>query len=210
LTPAAREPGPKSASAGAPRSLPAGRVGRPHGLDGSFYVTRPRPRLLSLGVAVTLAGRTAPIVRRAGTEQHPIVRLEGIDGRPAAEALRGSELFVDGGDAPTLDADEWWAHELEGCEVLDGEKRLGSVKRLIELPSCEALEVQAADGGEVILVPMVKDAVHVVAPARKRIEVDLDFLDLAGRACPAAEPGGAAELGGADEPRAADESGADA
>jgi 16S rRNA processing protein RimM len=181
LTRQAGEPEPQRVPGSAPDSLPAGRVGRPHGLDGSFYVTRPRPRLLSLGVAVTLAGRTAPIVRRAGTEQRPIVRLEGIDGRAAAEALRGSELFVDGGDEQ-LGEDEWWAHELEGCEVLDGERLLGSVKRLIELPSCEALEVLAADGGEVIIVPMVKDAVRVVAPARKRIEVDLEFLDLGARA----------------------------
>lgn len=196
MTRQAGEPEPQSASGSAPHSLPAGRVGRPHGLDGSFYVTRPRPRLLSLGVAVTLAGRTAPIVRCAGTEQRPIVRLEGIDGRSAAEALRGSELFVDGGDAPTLGEGEWWAHELEGCEVLDGEKLLGSVKRLIELPSCEALEVLAADGGEVIIVPMVKDAVRLVASARRRIEVDLDFLDLGGRA---RYPG---ESSTADEPGA--------
>jgi 16S rRNA processing protein RimM len=169
-------------------------VGRPHGLDGSFYVTRPRPQLLSLGVAVTLAGRTAPIVRRAGTEQRPIVRVEGIEERSAAEALRGTELFVDGGDAPTLAEDEWWAHELEGCEVVDGELLLGSVNRLIELPSCEALEVHAADGGEVILVPMVKAAVRAVAPARKRIEVDIEFLDLAARARHAGD------LQAADEP----------
>ncbi len=188
MTRQADEPDSQSASAGASHSLPAGRVGRPHGLDGSFYVTRPRPRLLSVGVAVTLAGRTAPIVRCAGTEQRPIVRLEGIDERSAAEALRGTELFVEGGDAPTLGADEWWAHELEGLDVVDGEQLLGSVSRLIELPSCEALEVLAADGGEAILVPMVKDAVRAVAPARKRIEVDLEFLDLAGRARPAGDP----------------------
>jgi 16S rRNA processing protein RimM len=195
LTSQAGAPDPQDASTGAPRGLPAGRVGRPHGLDGSFYVTRPRPRLLSLGVAVTLAGRTVPILRRAGTEQRPIVRLEGIDERSAAEALRGTELFVDGGNAPRLEEGEWWAHELEGCEVRDGEQLLGSVKRMIELPSCEALEVQAADGGEVILVPLVKDAVRVVAPARKRIEVDLDFLDLAGRARPSVEPPAADEPG---------------
>jgi 16S rRNA processing protein RimM len=195
LTRQAGEPEPQSASGSASHGLPAGRVGRPHGLDGSFYVTRPRPRLLNLGVAVTLAGHTAAIVRRAGTEQRPIVRLEGIDERSAAEALRGSELFVDGGDAPTLGEGEWWAHELEGCEVLDGDQLLGSVKQLIELPSCEALEVLAADGGEVMIVPMVKDAVRVVAPARKRIEVNLAFLDLAGRARHARESTAAEEPG---------------
>jgi 16S rRNA processing protein RimM len=172
-------PGNQSSGSRPAGSLPAGRVGRPHGLDGSFYVTRPRPRLLRIGAAVTVAGRTAAIVRRAGTEQRPIVRLEGIEDRATAEALRGKELVLDGGDAPTLGEDEWWAHELEGCAVVDGERLLGTVSRLVELPSCEALEVRPADGGQVVLVPMVKDAIRQVAPAHGRIEVDLDFLGLA-------------------------------
>jgi 16S rRNA processing protein RimM len=193
LTPKAGEPTPPGTPAGAPASLPAGRVGRPHGLDGSFYVTRPRPRLLGIGAVVSVAGRTAPIVRRAGTEQRPIIRLEGIDGRAGAEALRGMELVLEGGDAPALGEGEWWAHELEGCAVLDGDKLLGTVSRLIELPSCEALEVLPVDGGEAVLVPMVKDAVREVAPADGRIEVDLEFLDLAGRSREQSEQPGAGE-----------------
>jgi len=169
---------PRAQASGAEGSVPAGRVGRPHGLDGSFYVTRPLPRLLSLGAAVTVAGRTAAIVRRAGTEQRPIVRLEGIEDRPSAQALRGMELTVERREAPALGEGEWWGHELEGCAVLDGEQLLGTVSRLIELPSCEALEVRRADGGEVVVVPLIKDAIRSVAPERRRIEVDLDFLGL--------------------------------
>jgi 16S rRNA processing protein RimM len=181
LTRQAGEPGSESAPAGAAGGLPAGRVGRPHGLDGSFYVTRPRPRLLGIGATVSVAGRTAPIVRLAGTEQRPIIRIEGIEDRAAAEALRGMELVLEGGDAPVLGEGEWWAHELEGCEVLDGDRLLGTVSRMIELPSCEALEVLPADGGDPVLVPMVRDAVRKVAPADRRIEVDLEFLDLVAR-----------------------------
>jgi len=170
-------------------SLPAGRVGRAHGLDGSFYVTRPRPRLLTLGSIVAVAGRSAAIVRRAGTERRPIVRLEGVEDRAAAELLRGSELTVDSREAPSLQAGEWWAHELEGCSVVDGERLLGTVSRLIELPSCEALEVDLLEGGPVLLVPMVRDAVRRVEPEAGRIEVDLEFLDVGER------PGGG---GGSD------------
>jgi 16S rRNA processing protein RimM len=179
LTSGSQEPEADTAPERVSASVPAGRVGRPHGLDGSFYVTHPRPRLLTLGVAVTVAGQTAAIVRRAGTDQRPIVRLEGIGDRSAAEALRGIELIVDGGGVPALGEDEWWAHELEGCEVVDGEHLLGTVSRLIELPSCEALEVRPARGGQVVLVPLVKDAVRRVTPAQRRIEVNLDFLGLA-------------------------------
>src|SRR2546428_3388625 len=160
-----------------PESLSAGRVGRAHGLDGSFYVTKPIARLLQVGAMLTLAdGSPAAIVRRSGTEQRPIVRLEGVEDRAAAEALRGQPLAVEHEAAPALAPGEWWAHELEGCEVRDGKQLVGTVTRLIELPSCEALEVSRAGGGAPLLVPMVKDAVRRVQARRRRIDVDLAFL----------------------------------
>jgi 16S rRNA processing protein RimM len=157
-------------------SLEAGRVGRPHGLDGSFYVTRARARLLELGSTVTVGRRTAAIIRRAGTDQHPIVALEGVADREAAQRLRGLALIVPQDAEPVLGDGEWWAHELEGCEVYAGARRIGSVSRMIELPSCEALEVQCAGGTGSVLVPIVKDAVRRIEVGRRRIEVDLDFL----------------------------------
>jgi 16S rRNA processing protein RimM len=161
-----------------PVELHVGRVGRPHGLDGSFYVTGPRPRLLTLGASVAVAGQTTAITRRAGTEQRPIVRLQGVADRPAAEALRGEALTISSHEAPVLAEGEWWAHELEGLTVVDGDRIIGTVLRLIELPSCEALEIAGDQGGEPLLVPMVKDAIRRVEPAEGRIEVDLAFLAL--------------------------------
>lgn len=155
--------------------LHAGRVGRAHGLDGSFYVTGARPRLLAEGSEVTVAGRTRRIVRRAGVEERPIVRLDGVGDRAAAEALRGESLDVAQAHAPPLGEGEWWAHELEGCAVCDGERLLGTVGGLLELPSCEALRVRRAEGGE-MLVPLVRDAIRHVDVAARRIEVSLDFL----------------------------------
>jgi 16S rRNA processing protein RimM len=154
--------------------LAAGRVGRPHGLDGSFHVTRPRVALLALGTVVRIADGEAEIVRRAGTDERPILRLAGHDGREAAEALRGAELLVPRSAAPPLDEDEWWATDLVGCRVVDGDREVGSVARLIALPSCEALEVEGA--GPEFLVPLVRDAVRSVDVAAKRIDVDLAFL----------------------------------
>jgi 16S rRNA processing protein RimM len=158
------------------RGLPAGRVGRPHGLDGSFYVTFPRARLLALGTRVTVGVNTASIVRRAGTDEHPIVALEGVQDRDAALRLRGLELTVPQHTAPTLEEGEWWAHELEGCEVVAGSRRIGRVSRLIELPSCEALEVERDENPVSLLVPMVKDAVRAIDVSERRIEIDLEFL----------------------------------
>ncbi len=128
--------------------LDAGWVGRAHGLDGSFYVTRARPHLLALGATVTIGDRTAKIARRAGADRRPIVRLADVTDRADAEALHGQPLTVNVRDAPALAEDEYWPHQLEGCTVLDGSRKIGTVVRVIELPSCEALEVERLPAGE--------------------------------------------------------------
>jgi 16S rRNA processing protein RimM len=156
--------------------LRAGRVGRPHGLDGSFYVIEPSPQLLSAGATVTVNGRALAILRRAGTNKRPIVRLEGCEDRPAAEALRGGEILVPRTDAPELEPDEWWAEDLEGCAVRDGATEVGTVRRLLSLPSCEVLEVERDAGQGELLVPLVRDAVREVDLQQRAIEIDLKFL----------------------------------
>jgi 16S rRNA processing protein RimM len=155
--------------------LRAGRVGRPHGLDGSFHVAEAIPGLLELGARVVLGGLELQIVRRAGTDARPILRLEGCEDRSSAQALSGEELFVDRTDAPELEADEWWAEDLEGCTVHDHGRPVGVVRRLLGLPSCEVLEVVRGGGGE-LLVPLVSDAVRGVDIERRAIDVDLQFL----------------------------------
>jgi 16S rRNA processing protein RimM len=154
--------------------LAGGRVGRPHGLDGSFHVLEARAALLELGATVRAGDRETEIVRRAGTDDRPIVRLDGVESREAAGALRGVELLVPRSAAPALEDDEWWAEDLVGCRVVDGPRELGHVERLMPLPSCEALEVAAGD--ETFLVPLVRDAVRSVDVAAKVIDVDVAFL----------------------------------
>jgi 16S rRNA processing protein RimM len=156
--------------------LRAGVVGRPHGLDGSFHVAEPVAALLELDADVRVAGTRRRIVRLAGYDDRPIVRVEGCSDRDGAEALRGQELFVARTHAPELDEDEWWAADLEGCAVRDGEREVGVVSRLLALPSCEVLEVSRAGGAPDLLVPLVRDAVRDVDVARRVIDVDLRFL----------------------------------
>ena len=154
----------------------AGVVGRPHGLDGSFYVGAPVAALLELGATATVGGRERAIVRRAGTDRRPIIRLEGCDDRDAAEALRGEQLQIEAAAREPLGPDEWWAEELEGARVFDGEHELGVVRRLLALPSCECLEVARATGGADLLVPLVRDAIRSVDAPAGRIDIDLRFL----------------------------------
>jgi 16S rRNA processing protein RimM len=156
--------------------LNAGRVGSPHGLDGSFNVIATSPELLTLGRAVVIAGVARKIDRRAGHDGRVIIRVVGCEDRDAAEALRGLEVSIRRAEAPKLDDDEWWADDLEGCAVRDGKTEVGTVKRLLGLPSCEVLEVERAVGGADLLVPLVSDAVRSVDIEAQVIDVDLGFL----------------------------------
>jgi 16S rRNA processing protein RimM len=162
-------------------TLLAGRVGKPHGLDGSFVVEEGRPELLEEGARVVVDGRELRIDRRAGTDQRPIVRLEGCASREDAERLRRHELRVPRTQAPALEDGEYWAQELIGCRVHDGVKEVGVVSGLLALPSCEALEVTGGDdaGGDPLLVPLVADAVRSIDVPGRRIEIDLGFLGAA-------------------------------
>jgi 16S rRNA processing protein RimM len=163
-------------SADPPGWLRAGRVGRPHGLDGSFHVVDVTAGLLEAVDSLIVGGRELGIVRRAGTASRPILRLEGSDDRDAAEALRGSELLVPREAAPDLEEDEWWAEDLIGCAVHDGDRAVGTVRRMLALPSCEVLEVVREEGGGDLLVPLVTDAVRAVDVDARTIDVDLAFL----------------------------------
>ncbi len=159
-----------------PGWLRAGLVGSPHGLDGSFHVAEPTPGLLVLGGRVMLGDQVRLITRRAGHDRGVILRVEGAQDRNAAQALRGSELLVEREAAPALEADEWWAEDLEGCAVHDGGRPVGTVSRLLALPSCEVLAVTRTDGLPELLVPLVSDAVRTVDVEKREIDIDLRFL----------------------------------
>jgi len=158
--------------------LEVGRVGRPHGLDGSFHVTRPNPRLPAEGGSVVIGGQRREITRRAGTRERPILRLEAAATREDAEAMRGQPLLVELDEVAPLDADEYWAHDLEGCRVRAGERPVGVVTSLVAYPSCEALQVRDDDGSE-LLVPLVSDAIERIDVTAREIVVSAAFLGLA-------------------------------
>jgi 16S rRNA processing protein RimM len=140
----------------------AGRVGRAHGRDGSFYVEEVRVQF-ALGDRVHLGEREYEVVRRAGIDDRPIVRLDGLDD-PAS--VRGELLLVE----DEIAEDEFLVADLIGCEI----EGVGYVERVLDGPSCDVLEV----GTDGVLIPLIGDAVKRVDLERRIIEVDREFLGL--------------------------------
>lgn len=170
-----------------PAALRAGTVGRAHGLDGSVHVGGVVETVFAhvqVGSEVQVGGRMRRVARLAGFAARPIVRFEGCDSREGAEALRGAEILVPREAIGALEEDEWWAEDLEGCAVRDGDRPVGTVSALLALPSCEVLEVQRIPAPEAgaarapgpLLVPLIRDAVRTVDLQARVIDVDLAFL----------------------------------
>jgi 16S rRNA processing protein RimM len=141
----------------------AGRVGRPHGRDGSFYVDG-ADHPLEEGTALRLASRALTIERRAGPDERPLLRLSGLGDPDAIAKLRGEPLLVEA----ELGEGEWLAADLIRCAV----PGLGTVRRVLDAPSCDLLELD--DG---TLVPFVSDAIACVDCGGRRIEVRREFLE---------------------------------
>lgn len=110
-------------------------------------------------------------------------RIEGVTDREAAEALKGTELFVRRADLPsTEDEDEFYLADLEGLTALDGNGAvLGSIAAIHDFGAGPLLEIKlAADRaprkyvGVSPLVPFTKALVPEVDIGAGRVIVLLD------------------------------------
>lgn len=124
------------------------------------------------------AGRdeTLTVIECRMHDGKPIVGFDGFDSINAAETLRGCELRVPASELPTLDAGQFWHHELVGCQVVTttGDV-IGEVIRvddsatplLVVAPPAGAL----AKAGE-ILIPLVASICTSVDVAVRKIVIE--------------------------------------
>jgi 16S rRNA processing protein RimM len=151
-----------------PDTVVVGRIGRPHGVRGEVTVEvrtdDPELRFVPGAVLRTDPAERGPITI-AGVHWHSgtlLLRLEGVDSREAAEAVRNTELLVDVADLPEIeDPDSYYDHQLVGLTVRmpDGTE-LGEVT-VIRHEAQDLLVVRRPEGGE-LLIPFVSAIVPTV------------------------------------------------
>jgi 16S rRNA processing protein RimM len=150
--------------------VPVGRVGRPHGLDGAFFVegASARKEVFEPGATLQVAGEPATVVTlRHGSGGRPVIRLD----RPVE---RGAELAVARETLPLLtDGDEFYVFELVGLAVEEeGGRHLGRVHAVLEYPANDVLELDSGAS-----LPLVEACVRQVDVAGGRIVVAAGFAD---------------------------------
>lgn len=159
----------------ASRLVPIAEIARPHGVKGELRLKlyNEETELLGKGRKVTLtfpAAAAGPrreaakktIVAVRPTEGALLVRLDGVDDRDAAEALRGAAICVERDELPDLEEGEFYAFDLEGArvELVSGDV-VGTVSEMRTYPTCNVLAVKLVEGRE-IEVPLVDDYVALV------------------------------------------------
>jgi len=146
-----------------------GRVGRPHGLDGAFFVEDPSddPRWFESGARLLAGGEEAEVlVARRGAGGRPVIRLD----RPVP---RGTSLEVPREALPETGAGEYYAFELVGLEVVEeGGRVLGHVEAVHPGPANDSLDL-----GDGLLLPLVEACIRAVDLESGRILVAPGFSD---------------------------------
>ena len=102
---------------------------------------------------------------RPTKEGEAVIAFEDVRDRNTAEALKGTELFVDRAQLPPAEEDEFYHADLIGLEARDSQGRvLGKVSALHNFGASDVIELARDDGDSVHLaftretVPVIKIA----------------------------------------------------
>jgi 16S rRNA processing protein RimM len=108
------------------------------------------------------AGKRRFAIRLTGRTKGALVaRLDGVDDRDAAEALKGTELYVARSALPKPDVGSYYRADLEGLKVETADGRaLGTVKAVHNFGAGDVLEL-AGGAGHGLMVPFAAGVVSV-------------------------------------------------
>ena len=145
-----------------------GRVGRPHGLDGSFVVEHASENeaLFAVGASLVAGGESATVAARKRSGGRLVVKLD-------RDVPRGAELAVPRARLPEPAPDSYYVFQLIGLEVVEeGGRRLGSIQ---DVAPGIANDVLTLDSG--LALPMHEGCVHAIDLEARRVVVADGFGD---------------------------------
>lgn len=163
--------------------LRVGRLVKAHGLKGALklelYTDDPDGRFtpgavftLQVPVSSPWHGKTVTVREFRWMNSHPVVFLDDIEDRDAAESIVRAILWIDNdADSAPVEEDAWYDHQLVGLSVVRDGSVVGTVARVDHLPAQDLLIVRPTGEDREVLVPFVKAIVPDVDMAAGRITV---------------------------------------
>jgi 16S rRNA processing protein RimM len=151
---------------GSAETVVVGRVGKSHGLDGSFVVedASEESQRFQVGAELIVEGAPAKIVGRRTARGRPVIRLD-------RRVARGATLELPRAALEPTDEGEYYVFQLVGLEVAeDGGELLGLV---VDVTPGVANDVLELDTG--LSLPMVEDCILRIDLDDRRIVVAPGF-----------------------------------
>jgi 16S rRNA processing protein RimM len=145
-----------------------GRVGRPHGVDGAFFVEQPSQdkRWWKTGASFLADGERVEVVAHRTSSGRPVIKLD-------THVPRGTYLEVERSALPPTAEDEYYAFQLVGLSVEEqGGRTLGTVTAVTPGVANDVLELDTD-----VLLPMVEDCVREIDLETGRIVVAQGFAN---------------------------------
>jgi 16S rRNA processing protein RimM len=145
-----------------------GRVGKPHGIDGSFFIEQPSEdeRWWKPGARFIAGGHQAEVVAARRSSGRPVVKLD-------RDVQRGEAIEVERSALPPTEPDEYYAFQLIGLPVVEETGReLGNVRTVTPGVANDVLELDTG-----VLLPMIEDCVQAVDLEAGSIRVAQGFAD---------------------------------
>lgn len=156
------------------RPILVARIGAAHGVRGEVRVKSFTADPMALGEYRSFMvdpGRTLEVERLREGKDVVVVKFRGVDDRDAAEALNGTELFIDRAFLPMAGEDEFYHADLIGLTACDeAGAPFGSVIAVHDFGAGDILEIAPSSGAS-LLIPFTKAAVPVIDIDGGRITV---------------------------------------
>ncbi len=153
-----------------------GHISAAHGVRGDVLIkshTQAREDITAYGPLYDEAGtRAFDISIKRITAKGAVAHIVGIDDRNAAEALKGTKLFIERARLPDPEPGEWYQSDLVGLSAVDPDGRaLGRIVAVQDFGAGDLLELRPPAGGETILVPFTHETVPEVDIAAGRVVI---------------------------------------
>ena len=102
-----------------------------------------------------------------------LVKFEGIDSVEEAEKLKNLQIKIDSDEVGELEENEFYFHQIIGCEVFDeNDKNLGEIIDILT-PGANDVWVIKGENGKEILIPYIEDVVKKIDITSKKVNIEV-------------------------------------
>lgn len=102
-----------------------------------------------------------------------LVKFEGIDSVEEAEKLKNLQIKIDSDEVGELEENEFYFHQIIGCEVFDeNDKNLGEIIDILT-PGANDVWVIKGENGKEILIPYIEDVVKKIDIISKKVNIEV-------------------------------------